>query len=318
MAKQSVSAVTPELQLPEPAWTPARVGLGLTMRDASFLLLVALSVAWCWRPVTTVIGCSLNSADYEHYSHIILLPFVSAYLLYLNRRAILKDVHPALRTGLFLAAAGAATIWLAGTTVITGEPEQRLSLAMLGLVTLWGAGFVLCYGLRALQTGALPFLLLLFMVPFPPAVLTAIIVFLQKASADMSELLFALIGMPALREGFVFALPGLTIEVAQQCSGIRSSLALLLIGLAIADLFLRSTWSRALLVLVIIPLAIVKNGIRIVSLSWLAVHVDRTFVTGSALHRNSGIPVFIAALLTLGCVTWLLRRCEMWSSKSVS
>src|SRR5947199_200802 len=108
MAKQSVSAVTPELQLSEPAWTPARVGLGL-------------------------------------------------------------------------AAAGAATIWLAGTTVITGEPEQRLSLAMLGLVTLWGAGFVLCYGLRALQTGALPFLLLLFMVPFPPAVLTAIIVFLQKA-----------------------------------------------------------------------------------------------------------------------------------------
>src|SRR3989442_8296241 len=136
MGKQSVSAVTPEPQLPEPTWTPARIGLGLTTRDASFLLLVALSVAWCWQPLTTVIGRSLKSSEYEHYSHIILLPFFSAYLLYLNRHAIFGHVHYGLRTGLFLAAAGAATIWLGGTRVITGEPEHQLSMTMLGLVQL--------------------------------------------------------------------------------------------------------------------------------------------------------------------------------------
>ena len=315
MPKSSVSAATPELQLPESTWTPTRIGLGLTVRDAGFLLLVALSVAWCWRPLTTVIGRSLESAEYEHYSHIILLPFFSAYLLYLNRHAIFKQVHSGLRTGLFLAAAGAATIWLGGTAVITGDPEHQLSLRMLGLVTLWAGGFGLCYGHRALRTAAFPFLLLLFMVPLPPAVLTQIIVFLQKTSADASELLFVLIGMPNARQGFLFALPGLTIEVARECSGIRSSLALLISGLVMAYLFLRSTWTRAALVLVIIPLAIAKNAVRIVLLSWLAIHVDPSFITGSAVHRNGGIPLFITSLAILGGIAWLLRRCEDWKSR---
>jgi exosortase len=304
-----------ELHLLERAWTPARIGLRLTRRDAGFLVLVALSIAWCWEPLGTVIGRSLRSAEYEHYSHIILLPFVSAYLLYLDRHAIFKHVHTAQRAGLLLAAGGVATIWLAGTTLITGETETRLSLTVLGLVVLWAGGFVLCYGLRALRTAAFPFLMLIFMVPLPPAVLNAIIVFLQKTSADASELLFALIGMPNLRSGFFFALPGLNIEVAKECSGIRSSLALLISGLVMAYLLLRSTWTRVALALVIIPLAIVKNAVRIVLLSWLAVHVDPSFITGSAVHRNGGIPLFFTSLAILGGIAWLLRRCEMWQSR---
>jgi exosortase len=287
----------------------------LTRRDAGFLVLFALSIAWCWEPLTTVIGRSLKSAEYEHYSYIILLPFISAYLLYLNRHAIFNHVHTAQRAGLLLAAGGVATIGLAGTTLITGQTESRLSLTMLGLVALWAGGFVLCYGLRALRTAAFPFLMLFFMVPLPPAVLSAIIRFLQSASADASELLFALIGMPAFREGFVFALPGLTIKVAEECSGIRSCLALVITGLVMAYLFLRSTWIRLAFVLMIVPLAIAKNAIRIVVLSWLAIHVDPSFITGSALHRNGGIPLFFTSLVFLGGLAWLLRRGEMWQSR---
>lgn len=314
MSKRSVSAVTPELHLLEPTWTPARIGLRLTPRDAGFLVFVVLSIVWCWEPLATVIGRSLKSAEYEHYSHIILLPFFSAYLLYLNRHAIFKHVHTG-RAGLLLAAGGAATIWLAGTALVTGESETRLSLTVLGLVAFWAGGFVFCYGLRALRTAAFPFLMLIFMVPLPPAALDAVIVFLQKTSADASELLFALIGMPNLRNGFFFAIPGITIEVARECSGIRSSLALLISGLATAYLFLRSTWTRAALVLVIIPLAIAKNALRIVVLSWLAVYVDPSFITGSAVHRNGGIPLFFTSLAFLGGLAWLLRRYELRGSR---
>ena len=282
------------------------------MWDAGFLLLVVLSVAWSWQPLTTIISRSLNSAEYEHYSHIILLPFISAYLLYLNRDAIFRQVQPAFGTGCLLAGAGAAVIWFARTPVITGDPENHLSVAMLGLITLLAGGFALCYGLRALWSASFPFLLLLFMVPLPPAALTKIIVFLQKASADASAVLFALIGMPTFRDGFDFALPGLTIRVAEECSGIRSSLALLISGLVMASLVLRSTWTRAALVAAIIPLAIAKNAVRIVLLSWLAVHVDPSFITGSAVHRNGGIPVFLAALAILSGLAWLLRRGEVW------
>lgn len=315
MSKRSVSAATPELPLLEPTWAPARVELGARGRDAAFLLLIILAAAWSWQPLTTVIARSLRSAEYEHYSHIILLPFITAYLLYLNRRSILDRAHFGILEGILPAAAGAATIWLAGTAAITGDPEHRLSLAMLGLVTLWTSGFVICYGFRALRAAAFPFLLLLFMVPFPPDVLTAIVRFLQKGSADVSELLFVSIGMPIFRDGFFFTLPGLTIQVAEECSGIRSSLALLISGLVMAYLFLRSTWTRAAFVLVIIPLAIVKNAARIVVLSWLAVHVDASFITGSAVHRNGGIPVFLASLAILSGLAWLLQRGEAWKSR---
>ena len=298
----------------EPAWTPAWVELLTKGRDAAFGLLVLLAIAWSWQPLTTVIGRSLKSADYEHYSHIILLPFLAAYLLYLNRRTILAHAHFGAREGILPAAAGAATIWLAGTSAIA-EPEHRLSLAMAGLVTLWTGSFVLCYGLRALRAAAFPFLLLLFMIPFPPAVLTGIIQFLQRGSADASEPLFILIGMPIFRDGFFFTLPGLTIHVAEACSGIRSSLALLISGLVMAYLFLRSTWTRTAFLLVIIPLAIVKNAVRIVVLSWLAVHVDPSFITGSAVHRNGGIPMFFTSLAVLGGIAWMLRRCEAWEQR---
>jgi exosortase len=315
VSKRAVSAGTPELQLVEASWTPVRIGPGLIPRDVGFLLLVTLSVAWCWQPLTTVITRSLQSGAYEHYSHIMLLPFFSAYLLYLNRHAILEHARPGLRTGILLAAAGAATVWVAGTPVIAVGAEYRLSLAMLGLVTLWVGSFVLCYGPRAFRAAAFPFLMLLFMIPLPPAALNAIVVFLQKGSAEASGLLFALIGMPTFRDGFVFALPGITIRVAEECSGIRSSLALLISGLGMAYLLLRSTWTRAVFVLVIIPLAIAKNAVRIVALSWLAIHVDPSFITGSAVHRNGGIPIFLASLMVLGGLAWLLRRGEAWKSR---
>jgi hypothetical protein len=50
-------------------------------------------------------------------------------------------------------------------------------------------------------------------------------------------------------------------------------------------------------------------------LSWLAVHVDPSFITGSTAHRNGGIPIFFASLAILGGFTWLLRRCEAWKDR---
>ena len=215
VAKWPVPAAIQELPLPLTRWTPASMGLSSRVRDAGFLLLLVLSVAWCWQPLMTVISRSLGSGEYEHYSHIILLPFVAAYLLHLKRDAIFEHVRPAFLTGLLATAAATTAIWLGQTSTITGGPQEGLALTILGLVMLWAGGFVLCYGLRAFRRAAFPFALLVFMVPLPPVVLSSVIVFLQTASADVSELLFGLIRMPTFRDGFTFALPGLTIQIAQ-------------------------------------------------------------------------------------------------------
>jgi exosortase/archaeosortase family protein len=91
-----------------------------------------------------------------------------------------------------------------------------------------------------------------------------------------------------LKQGFILRLPTLDIEVAKQCSGIRSSLALLITVLIVGNFVLRSAWRKALLVLSILPILIFKNGVRIVAVSLLSIYVNRRFLH-EWLHTSGGI-----------------------------
>jgi exosortase len=112
-----------------------------------------------------------------------------------------------------------------------------------------------------------------------------------------------------LRDGVVFHMPGLSIEVAPQCSGIRSSLALAITCVLAGHMFLKRGWNKALLVLAVIPITMLKNGIRIVTLTLLALYVDRGFLE-SSLHRDGGILFFVLALCLMAPILFLLRRSE--------
>lgn len=291
------------------AASPSRLRALLTSRNAAFLLLLIAPIAGFWQPLSTVIVRSLEYIEYEHYSHIVLIPLVTVCLLYLGRAAIFAHVEYAPGTGTSVLAAGIALGWLSRSGFLALDRETHLTLATLSAVTLVGGGFLFCYGARAFKAASFGLSLLLLVVPLPPAVLAGIIQSLQAASAEASYLLFTLLDVPILREGFVFALPGLTIEVAEECSGIRSSLALFITGLLVAHFRLRSAWTRTALVLAIVPLAVIKNAIRIVTLSLLAVYVDRGFITGS-LHRQGGIVFFLAALVLMAGVAWGLGKLE--------
>jgi exosortase len=186
---------------------------------------------------------------------------------------------------------------------------------------VWMSAFILCYGLRAFRAGLFPLLLLLAMVPIPDVVLEHMIEWLQTGSAEVSYVIFDLVGIPVFRTGFTLALPGLTIEVAKECSGIRSSLAMLLISLLIGHLALRRAWTKAVLVLATVPLLIVKNGIRIVTLSVLSIYVDPRFLSGD-LHQRGGVVFFALALLLLVPVLKVLQHSERdaapaWSASSL-
>jgi exosortase len=151
---------------------------------------------------------------------------------------------------------------------------------------------------------------LLLMVPPPYAVIEAVVRFLQVSSAETTHLLFKAIGMPVLREStFVFALPGVSIEVAEECSGIRSSSSLFVSSMLGGYMFLRSPWNRGLFTLLTIPVVIFKNALRIVGISWLGVYVDPDFLFG-AFHRNSGIPFSLVALGILFLIIRALQRLE--------
>ncbi len=271
-----------------------------------FLLFVGAAVIVYLVPLGSLLSFAWRD---DTFSYIPLLPVVSAYLFYENRKKIFLGEN-----GLY---PGGAALLVLAILLYAFDASQAGRLAPADHLTVMTLSFVSCivgglgffYGAGAWKAAALPIFFLVFMAPIPVFLLDRIVVFLQSLSAEASSVIFRLTGVPVYRNGFVFQLPGQTIEVAKQCSGIRSSLSLFIVSLLAGHLFLKDTWRKTVLCLSIVPITIVKNAVRIVTLSLIAVYIDPR-ILGSVAHRQGGIPIFFLALVLLGAVLWLLRRGE--------
>lgn len=254
------------------------------------------------RPLVQLVATTQSDSS---ASHVLAVPLVSLALIVLNRKDIFSTVTTSNAAGLAVMLGGAG-LSLAG---FARHGASALSVQVAGLVVCWIAGYVLIYGVAAARRAAFSLAFLLFTIPPPPVVIDVATQVLKAGSSEIVAGLFSLVGTPYYREGDVFALPGVTIEIADECSGIRSSTALLLTSLLAGHMFLSRGWSRAALVMVVLPVALLKNGIRIVSLSLLSLHVDPSFLTGQ-LHHEGGIVFFLLALGLMMPFLFLLRRSE--------
>jgi len=271
----------------------------------SALLVPALMAGPLW----ALMNYALNREN-THASQIVLIPFISAALIYMNRQNIFRSVHFSVVPAAVLLISGLLLL-IAGKTVGVGLKENdHLALVAASVVFLWLGCFLLFYGTTAFRTAIFPLLFLAFFIPIPTAILSPTITILRRGSAEMAYVILKLSGTPVLRESaYVIRLPDLVIEVAEECSGIRSGISLLMSGLLAGHLFLRSTWRRVLLVIAAIPVLLFKNALRIATLSFLAVHVDHSILT-SQLHREGGIPFFVLGLLLLYPVLVILIKSE--------
>jgi exosortase len=267
---------------------------------------VALSLAIFWRPGVMLVRHALAN---DNASHILLIPFISAWLIFQKRRQIL---------GRKSCDWGAAAILVALAVTVYGWTLHSAAQWSLGnslasyavaLVFFWIAGFAFVFGREALQTNRFSMLFLFLSVPLPDALLAQAIFLLQKGSAEIAGILFDLTGVPVLRDGFVFHLSRVNIEVASECSGIRSSMALLILAVLVGHFLFRPFWKQVVFVLCGVFVMILKNGVRIVTLTLLANYVDPGFLYGN-LHREGGIVFFLLGLLLLLPVLWLLQRGE--------
>ncbi|MGC4053331.1 MAG: exosortase/archaeosortase family protein [Paludibaculum sp.] len=256
------------------------------------------------KPLATLVALARSD---DRYTHLPLIPFVCLALILYRRRSIFRGTLGRLTPGLILAAAGIALSGLAQT--LAPSPQAALPMIVCGVVLAWVGGFISVYGTGPFKAALFPLTLLLLFIPLPAPVVESAQVMLQQASAEVTYLLFRLVGTPVFRQGFQFSLPGFTIEVARECSGIRSTIALLITALVLSYLFLRSGWRRAAFVLLTVPIAIFKNALRIASMSWLGIYVSKDYLYGD-VHRYGGLPVSAAALLLLIPALLLLQRSE--------
>ncbi|GBE04608.1 transmembrane exosortase [bacterium BMS3Abin10] len=279
----------------------------MTLRNFLFFFFNIVTIVIFYIPLKELFALSLS---YDPtYSHIPLIPLISAYLIYSERKKIFSDVENSFFAGsIFIIIGIALSLTGRSQESILGQNDY-LSLMTFSVLIFWLGGFVLFYGIKASRNALFPLLILLFMVPIPAFILDKTISILQNASAEVAHGLFMISGIPFFREGLTFHLSELSVEVAEQCSGIRSSIALFITGLLAGHLFLESTSKKIILLLAVFPITIFKNGLRILTLALLGNYVD-VRILSSTLHKKGGIPFFILALTVLGTVLWFLRRME--------
>jgi len=260
---------------------------------------------------------SLND---DLYSHVLLIPVVSLYLIWSKRSSLPANSGPNRGLALALFAAGGVLLGYAwGKTPQETLLEIADSLAprILSFLLFLVGICAWLIGRRRLRALAFPLAFLIFMVPFPTVVREGLETFLQHGSAAAAHVLFKISGMTVFYENLIFRLPGINLEVAPECSGIRSSLALFITSVLAAHFFLRSPWKGAVLCAAVIPLALLRNGFRVFTIGELCVRVSPDMID-SYIHHKGGPIFFALSLIPFFLLLWFLFRSEQRQSKTTA
>jgi exosortase C (VPDSG-CTERM-specific) len=276
-------------------------------RIRSFICLTLLLMAAFSIPLWQLVRYAFQS---DLQSHILLAPFISFFLFYISKKASVGEPSPLPSA---LAAVGGVAALVA--YLVWGRSGRINLNDALVLSTFSFYCFLIAIALGTLGWSKLrPHRFALafpaFIVPLPLAFTNSLSVALQYASAELLDVTLRLTGMPVFRDGLTFQMAGLTIFVAEECSGIRSTLVLFITSLLAAHLFLHSRWKKVVFVLCVFPLGVLRNAFRITSISWLTVNVDSGIID-SPLHHRGGPVFFVLSLIPLFALLWLFRRSDL-------
>jgi len=283
-------------ELPRPQ--RQRIGRYVVFVAVAALLFIQPLVALMW-----------HAAQNDLHSHIPLVPLVAGYLLYVQRRPPVAAYRTSIGGTVLLASLGLAALAAAISWRGSLSMNDELALMALAFVSVVAAGGFLFLGSKWMAAAAFPFSFLIFMVPMPDRMIAWLETASMLASADVAAAFFKMTGTPLLREGTVFTLPGIVLQVARECSGIRSSWVLFILSLVASQLFLKSPWRRVVLVAFVIPLGIVRNGFRVLVIGLLCVHVG-PHMSDSPIHHYGGPLFFVLSLGPLFLFLWWLQRKE--------
>ena len=264
-----------------------------------------------------IVSTAVYVAHQELHSHILLVPFVFAYLIYLRRSDLPQKYGSSFGWAAVLALGATPALLIAMTWGAKSlSQNDYFSLIMVSLVCLFTVGGFLFLGRKWMRAAAFPFFFLIFMVPMPDGMADTLETASKLASTEAANWFFSISGTPFLRDGTRFQLPNILIQVGQECSGIRSSWVLLITSLLAANLFLKSTWRRTILICFVIPLGIIRNGFRVFVIGMLCVYVSPNMIN-SVIHHRGGPIFFTLSLIPLFGLLWWLKRGEERKDKKI-
>jgi len=236
--------------------------------------------------------------DDPNYSHGLLIPFLSVYLIREKMAELLTARRQAYPLGLVVVI-GAVLLFIAGY-VGAEFFSKRLSL----IVLLYGSVLFL-EGSAIAGMVAFPVGVLFFAVPLPYILYNAMAFPLKLIASQIAVWFIALLGMPVFREGNVITLPHTTLEVVDACSGIRSLMTLFTLAFLLAYFHHNKMWKRLLVISFAAPIAVFANALR-VTMTAILTQYDAGWGHGT-LHDLTGWLVFVLSFGLLAGASFLLR-----------
>ena len=260
-----------------------------TSRSAIGLALVAAATLAVYLP--TIASLLRQWASDENYSHgFLIVPFAAWFVW--QQRELLARTPLVPRTAGLLVVSGSLIVLLAG---LFGAELFLTRVSLIGIIA--GAVLFLC-GSQWLRRLAFPVAFLILAVPLPAVLFNQIAFPLQLLASRAGEAVLNLTNVPVLREGNILVLPTTTLEVAQACSGIRSLMSLLTLGVILGKMREPRPWARIVLALLTVPVAIAANAARVAGTGLAASYVGAKAAEGF-FHTFSGWLMFVVAFALL-------------------
>lgn len=224
----------------------------------------------------------------DEYSHVYLIPFISAFLVWQRR-----DELAAMRfEGSWW---GLAVVGVGLTLGVLGQLSAVYTLQQIALVVIvWGVVLALV-GWRVVRTLWMPLLLLLFIIPLPRFVQVNLSANMQLWSSALGVWFIRLMGISVFLEGNVIDLGTYKLQVVEACDGLRYLFPLMTLGLIMAYFYKGAAWKRVLIFASSIPITILMNSLRIGVIGFLVEHWGVRMAEGF-LHEFQGWAVFMLSL----------------------
>jgi exosortase len=234
------------------------------------------------------------------YGHGFFVPLISGYVLWHQRaRWVKSEVKPS-NFG-FLVMVGGVILLLGGSLGAELFTSRFSLLVLLAGMVLFLAGW------KKLRSVSFPLGFLILMIPIPVIIYNQITFPLQLLASRFATSWLELMQVPVLREGNVLILPNYSLEVVEACSGVRSLMTLITLAVAYGYLVESRRWVRYTLPVLMVPIAIVSNAIRIMGTGMLTYHFGPKAAEGF-FHDFSGWIIFLAALFLMFVCHLILRR----------
>ena len=234
------------------------------------------------------------------YGHGFFVPLFSGYVLWRERERWTKaEIKPS-NFGFVVMISAIALLLL-------GSLGAELFISRFSLLVLLAGMILFLAGWRMLRAVSFPLAYMIWMIPIPVIIYNQITFPLQLIASRLATSWLELAQVPVLRDGNILVLSNYSLEVVEACSGIRSLMTLTALAVAYGYLVSPHRWVRYVLAVLMVPIAIFTNAIRIMVGGILAHRFGPAAAEGF-LHEFSGWAIFLVAVLFMFGSYWILRH----------